>query len=487
MGFREQLSRAGRLVVAELQRASGSPDARSVDRFPGLATERGLVARDGSVDKHYPDRKKLDDYWELYKEIPIIRQPIRSFASEVVGPGYYIDADDEELKEDIEDWLQTSSIVDGEIDRDFSFLLKKAIIQREVKGTVLCEKVQTEDGGIYGFKLMRPETVRAFTKPGQTVLLPPDYEVDEAREQEGLIGRLMKNRSIYTTEDGDVAAFVQVDDAITGSDDGYYIPFTRDDVIKLTRDSDVGEPFGESRLVAVENRLQALLKKLRDNDKAIESLAHPFQLFQFGSEDDPWEPSEIKNFMEQHSQDQFEPGMKQGVQGDMSIETVSGEVAPIEEFLDFDLNWIISEMPMPRYALGGFESEVNQFVSRSQETRLENQIEEARKEIENEFTPAIEEKVEDMGYNLDDFNGFHIGEDPTDLNLVKEAKKEQEGDNIPDGNNSNQDNVGEGGTDFERPPASTEEDRVEDENEMSEEEITKKLSQIERKIERIEE
>lgn len=476
MGIRDSLSRAGKMVVEELQRATGNPDARSVDRFPGLATSRGRVARSGEVDKHYPERAKIQDYWELYKEIPIIRQPIRSFASEVVSPGYYIDAENEELKQDIEEWLSSSAIVDGEIDKDFSLLLKKATIQREVKGTALSEKVQDEDGGLYGFKLMRPETVRAFTKPGQTVLLPPDYDIEEHKEENDLFDRLLSEQTFYTTEEGEVAAFVQVDDAITGMEDGYYIPFTRNDVIKLTRDADVGEVFGESRLTAVEDRLQALLKKLRDNDKAIESLAHPFQLFQFGSEDDPWEPSEIQAFMNQHSQDEFEPGMKQGVQGDMSIETVSGEVAPIEEFLDFDINWIISEMPMPRYALGGFESEVNQFVSRSQETRLENQIEEARKEIENEWTPVIEQKVEEMDYDVEEFNGFHIGEDPAELNLVESNK--EEGDNIPDGNNSNEENVGEGGTDFERPPASTEDDRIDEENQ-----ILERLGKLERKIE----
>jgi tetrahydromethanopterin S-methyltransferase subunit G len=134
-------------------------------------------------------------------------------------------------------------------------------------------------------------------------------------------------------------------------------------------------------------------------------------------------------------------------------------------------------MPMPRYALGGFESEVNQFVSRSQETRLENQIEEARKEIENEWTPVIEQKVEEMGYDIEEFNGFHIGEDPAKLNLV-EANQEDEGDNIPDGNNSSEENVGEGGTDFERPPASTEEDRIDEENQ-----ILERLGKLERKIE----
>jgi hypothetical protein len=480
MSIRESLARAGELAIAELQRATADPDTRSVDRFPGLATKRNAVARSGVADKHYPEKSKLRDYWELYREIPIIRDPIRSFASEVVEPGYYIDSDNEQLKEDVEDWLKSCAIVDGEVDRDFSILLKKATIQREVKGTALSEKVLNERDDLYGFKLMRPETVRMFTKPGQSVLLPPDFDAGEEEDRSRFVDKFMRNQKLYETDDDEVAAYVQLDDAVGGMDNGYYIPFTRDEVIKLTRDADVGSVFGESRLAAVEDRLQALLKKLRDNDKAIESLAHPFQLFLFGSEDAPWEPGEIQNFMDQHKQSNFEPGMKQGVQGDVSIETVSGEVAPIEEFLDFDLNWILSEMPMPKYSIGAWESDVNQFVSRSQSARLENQIQEARKEIEKEWTPVIEQKVEEMGYDVEDFNAFIIGEDPEELNLVRQNKQIPEEDvdegNIPDGNNSDEENVGPDGTNFKRPPASTEDregggDTVPEENELTPESI----------------
>ena len=468
MGIRDTIQDYSKTVVEELQRASGQPEARSVDGFrQGRSTRYNRVVRSGKVDKHYPEKEDLDRYWEIYKEVSIIRDPIRSFASEVVGPGYYIDTENEELKEDLEDWLEHSSIVGGEIDKDFAFLLKKAQIQREVKGTVFCEKVTDEDGDLYGFKLMKPETVRAFTKPGQTVLLPPDYDSEEhSRGSSGIIQNLIDERDFYEKENGDVAAYVQIDDVITGRDEGYYIPFTRDEVLKLDRDSDIGSIFGESRIAAVEDRLNSLLKKLDDNDKAIESVSQPFQLFKFGSEDNPWEPEEIGSFMNEHSQSEFEPGMKQGVQGDLSVETVEGEVAPITEFLDWDLNWIISEMPMPKYALGGFTSDVNQFISRSQSARLEKQVQEARNEIEKEWTPVIEEKAEELGYDADEVNGLVIGEDPQTLNLVDEAKKDGEvpednvdEGNIPDGNNSNEANEGPSGENYSRPPASTEPDR----------------------------
>ena len=109
-----------------------------------------------------------------------------------------------------------------------------------------------------------------------------------------------------------------------------------------------------------------------------------------------------------------------------------------------------------------------------QETRLENQIKEARKEIESEWGPHIEQKAEELGYDTEDFNGFHIGQDPSEMQLVPA----EDADNVPDGNNSNENNVGAGGTNFTRPPASTEEDRVEDENEMKEQIKQEVISEI---------
>lgn len=457
MGLKDTFTSTSKLVVDELQRAAGEPDARSVDNHPSVRDNKySRTARMGTADKHFPNKKKLDRYWQIYQEVPIIRQPIRSFASEVVSPGYYVDAEDEDLKEELEEWLSSSSIVDGEVGKDFSILLKKAQIQREVKGTSLCEKVSTEDGGLYGFKLMRPETVRAFTKPGQTVLLPPDYDPDEAEEQsDGLMERLIKEQDFYENDQGEVAAYVQLDDFISKQDEGYYIPFTRDEVIKLTRDTDTGEIFGESRITAVEDRLNSLLKKLDDTDKSIESTASPLQLFKFGvGENGPWPPEKIASFMNEHDQSEFEAGMKQGVQGDVTVEEYGGEVPPVEQFLNWDLNWIISDMPMPKYALGGYESDVNQFVSRSQSARLENQKKEARTEISNEWTPVLKDKAEELDYDPEDVNALVIGEDPSDMGLEDVLRQEGvDEDKVKEISNSENGPSGENTT---RPPASTE-------------------------------
>lgn len=448
MGIREKLSHFGRSVVAELQVAAGEPEPRSVDDFTASVSS-------GDVDKHIPDRSQLERYWDLYKEVPIIRNPIRSFASEVIEPGYYVDAEDEELSEELEQWLESSCIVDGEINKDFRRLLKKATIQREVKGTSLIEKVQTESGDLYGFKLMPVEATRAYTLPGQNILVPPDADIDEEND------RIFGATDRYTTEDGEMAAYVQLTTDINSWSNDYngFVAFTRDQVVKLTRDTDTGGVFGESRLTAVEDRLESLLKKLDDNDKAIESVAHPYMLFKAGSEDSPWEPEKVQQLAKEHEQENYEPGLKQFVQGDIDAEMFSGEVADIDSFLQFDIDWIMSEMPLPKYALGAFESEVNQFVSRSQSARIERQIEEAREEIEDEWTPILEEKVKELdGYSAEDLNGLVIGKHPDEMVPVDgEGNQAAPGEgNIPNGNNSDESNVGPGGEDFKRPPASTE-------------------------------
>lgn len=377
------------------------PDAKSTDKqTPRLTGSTG-------VSRHDPDDRKQEDYWALFEEVPLVREPIRAFATEVVAPGIEIEAGSEEAKNDLEEWLESSAIVNGEVDRDFGLMVKDLIIQREVRGTALVEKVgakkasggggdgEDDDGALYGFKPISVSTVQQYTKPGQSILLAPD-DTDVAE---------------YTTDDGDAAAYVQFDNDLQRYQGQEPIAFSRDDIIKLTRDADVGEVFGTSRLAAVEPRVNSLQSKLDANDEAIQSKAWKFWLFKFGSDEDPWEPDDIEEFMSNHSSDEFAPGMKQGVQGDIDVQTIEGEVAEgLEEFLNFDVDWIISSMPLPKYALGGFEENVNQFVSRSQETRVNNQIHEARKELESEFNPVIKEKAEELGYEPEDIR-LKIGPD----------------------------------------------------------------------------
>lgn len=414
MGKFSELSK--RLKRAEAQLAHGSPDARSKDEIT-----RRLVDSRG-VGIHELDDKDMDDFWDLFTSVPIVREPIRAFATEVVAPGVTVDAGSEEDANELENWLSHSAIVHGEVDKPFRLLLKALVIQREVRGTALVEKVPLEGSDeLYGFKAIPVHTVKQYTRPGQNILLAPDEDVSK-----------LESDDFVLKDNGDVAAYVQFDGTLQAGFNSQEIPFTRDEIIKLTRDADVGDVFGNSRLEAVEDRINSLTDKLDANDEAIFSKAFKFWLFKFGvGEDGPWDPDDISTFMDNHKASNFAPGMKQGVQGDVEIETIEGEVAEgLEAFLDFDINWIISAMPLPKYALGGFEENVNQFVSRSQETRVENQIREARMEIEDEFTAVLKEKAEELG----------IDPEPVRLNLGSDGMNDPR-------------------TDFTRPPASSERER----------------------------
>lgn len=380
----------------ELANEAGEPDPRSQDTF----ANRPHISK-GEFNRSQPPKDRMRRYWRQFETTPIIREPITSFARQVVEPGYRVEGDvlSEEEKQRIERWLQNAAIVEGKQDRDVLKLLKKAAVQREVRGTALIEKVPAREDNdvLYGVKLVNAETVEVNTMPRQAMLLPPE------RPQE-IFGNNpnITTDDVPTTDDGLAAAYQQ--DVTTNrwrQDDEYTQYWTADQILPLTRDADVGEIFGTSRIESVSSRIEGMKKKLQDNDEAIASKAYPLWLFLFGSEDQPWDRDDIDRFMNAHDMDNFQPGLKQGVRGDVSVKTISGEVADIAEYLQFDLDYILTAMPMPKYTLGAFESQINQFVSRSQERDIQRQLKESRREMESEFSEVVQEKAQEL-FDLSD-------------------------------------------------------------------------------------
>lgn len=407
MGIFENAKNNARTRAAELAHDS---EYKQSPRSKDKTANTPFGSSGDGVGRTDPPKDEITRYWRLFETVPIVRQPITSFASQVVEPGYYIANEglDEETLHELENWLETSAIVEGEIGADFQGLLKKAIIQREVKGTGLVEKVHAEEDEeiITGMKLVKVETVEAHTRPGQSILLHPDDSYEDAP----------------TTDGGETAAYVQniTSGSYGGSDDG--VAFTVDDIIKLTRDADAGEIFGTSRLEASADRIDGLRQKLEDNDQAIESKAYPLWLFKFGDPEAPWDRDDINKFMKSHEMENFHPGMKQGVRGDVNVDTVSGEVAEIGDYLDFDLNWIITSMPMPKYSLGGFDENVGQVAGAAQQGDVNRQIREIRQEIKTKFTPILREKAQEMGVSEEDAENI-------DLIIGSPDRPEQEPDN----------------------------------------------------------
>jgi hypothetical protein len=390
-------------------------------------------------DRTEAPKDAMRKYWRQFETTPIVRKPITSFASRVTEPGYYIES--KELSEDevesLGKWLDQAAILEGQPGRDFRLLAKKAVIQREVRGTALIEVApdRSDENRIAGLKLINPETMEAITRPNQSILMAPDdlerYEDAPVAESGGAAAWL---QDVLETDQTHFGTPIKSDED-TGD---MKIGFRRDEIIPLTRDADVGEVFGTSRIESVSDRIDGIRQKLADNDEAIASKAYPLWLFMFGSEDEPWDSSDISEFMSAHEMENFHPGMKQGVRGDVSVETISGEVADIAEYLEFDLRWVMSAMPMPMFVLGAFggmsTSMTGQVSGVAQQRDINRQIKEARREIEEEFTPVLrdvakqqgisEEAAKDITLRLGDPEGTDLDPDRSEqvIRYVSDSK-----------------------------------------------------------------
>jgi len=372
---------------------------KSMDGSDAADVRKPFQFEQPDYDRTEAPKDEMRKYWRQFETTPVIRKPITSFASRVTEPGYFIETTEleEEQVEQLGEWLDQAAILEGQPGRDFRLLARKAIIQREVRGTALIEVApdKSDDDRIAGLKLINPETMEAVTRPNQSILMAPDdierYEDAPLAESGGAAAWL---QDVLETDQTHFGSPISAD-----SDTGdMKIGFRRDEIIPLARDADVGEVFGTSRIEAVSDRIDGIKQKLADNDEAIASKAYPLWLFMFGSEEEPWDSQDINQFMQAHEMENFHPGMKQGVRGDVSVETISGEVADIAEYLQFDLRWIMSAMPMPMFVLGSFESaSVGQVAGVAQQQDVNRQIKEARRELEEEFTPVLREVARQQG------------------------------------------------------------------------------------------
>jgi hypothetical protein len=397
-------------------------------------------------DRTEPDKDEMRKYFRHFETTPFVRKSITSFARQVMEPGYYVEARDgadisDEMIGDLEHWMTQSAIIEGEFGQDFRQLAKKAIVQQEVRGTSFIEIAPYNDDPdmIAGLKLINAETMEAVTRPGQSILLQPEdvdkFESAPAAESGGAAAYLQDLGETETFFGTPVSGHDRGID--NDRDDDFKVGFREDEIIKLARDADAGEIFGTSRLEAVSDRIEGLRQKLSDNDKAIASKAYPLWLFMFGSEESPWQASDINQFMEAHEMENFNPGMKQGVRGDVSVETLSGDVAEISEALSFDIEWIMSIMPIPKFAIGAFSSGgVGQFGGVEQQQQTQRQIKDTRREIEEKFTPVLRQVAMQNGLDEKTADKLRLkvgspGEPETEVarreNIIRYVSGSQEG------------------------------------------------------------
>lgn len=386
------MSRFGRLrsVVGNTRRSvSELFHSDTGDPEPEAFTHSSTEVFDAGYEVNRPPRDDLQKYWRLFETVPIIRQPVTNLSSEVIEPGWFVTADDDDTADTLTEFLEQAAIVEGEVDRNFSELVRKIVVEREVRGTALVEKVPDDNGNTVALNPLQVQTFEIYTKPGTSILIgPTDTDID----------------GVKLTENGQASSYVQFDNKFSKWDNRPEKRFTRDDIIKVTRDADIGEVFGTSRIESVAQRANGLIRKLDDNDDAISTKAWPIIVFQGGTEENPWTLDEMNDFMEAYKDEKLTPGTMTGVTGEMSIDTFSGEVADIGEAVQTDVNMIISNMPGPKYSLGGFSEDVGKAVAGAQERQYKKLVRDIRRELEDRFTPVLEEVAEQH----DDLNNSGI-------------------------------------------------------------------------------
>lgn len=213
----------------------------------------------------------------------------------------------------------------------------------------------------------------------------------------------------------ELAAFVQYDDELDdwwnntssgiGGDrdeeDEEEVGFALDEITLLTHGRETGTVFGISAIAPVKERAEAMIDKYENIDQAVKTMAYPHRAVFFGDEsgDYPWDyETEIEPAMREWEPGNFEPGQSEGLPSDVNIEEYGGEVPKeLGDLIQNDVNAIMAAMPVPKYELGAFEMDINQFVSRSQENKHNLAIRNARRRLESEITPLLKQKAEDMG------------------------------------------------------------------------------------------
>jgi hypothetical protein len=347
----------------------------------------------GDINRIGPDQGDLEAYWDLYRESELVRRGVNIFADDVVAPGYRVEADDDALQDELEDWLSEAAIVGGESHRDFSRVLRGIIIHEFVRGTAIVETVPMAENPdeTWGFRLVNPSTVEAYTYDSQAVLVrPDDTDVD----------------GVKTTPRGEAAAYGQWGDgALAGPFQKETFYLSQNDVIKFVKDRDTADIFGNSGIEPIAEHIAELQRMVHDLGEAIHSKSYPHWIFKLGEPSGDvqnpragiWPEEAMRDYRNEHKDGNWEVGNKDFVPGDVDVDTISSDVPEIEDVLDWIVEEIIAGLPVPKYKIA-HANDINRDITSEQAPQYERRVEAKRHRLEDAFTPVLREKAAQLGY-----------------------------------------------------------------------------------------
>jgi hypothetical protein len=366
--------------------------------------------------------KSLREGWDEYADFPVARSALQIFADTVLEPGYRVNATiDGETDSDMETalnlWASNSAIHAGQRDQDLLEILDVIVKRRRGEGTEFLEKVGTESNpdALRSLMLLDPATFRQYSREDQPILIQPDDEVKPEHP---------------TTDDGQAAAYVQYDDSLSGYDDEDPIPFTQDQLVKITYNCPPGGLWGESIFDVIGPRIDALRQKWADRDKAIHQTGHPHRIYS----SETWTLEEAKRYKEAYEQGEVSSweddagggaksfaGRIDFVNDKMEIKAVEGSVADISDAVKDDLEAIFSILPVSKFKIA-YEEDINQFVVEPQQETDQMLVDKERRWLKRKFTPIFEEKADELaGGSYEGDITFSIEPDESDNPVMREG------------------------------------------------------------------
>ncbi|AFH22664.1 hypothetical protein OSG_eHP32_00050 [environmental Halophage eHP-32] len=392
--------------------------ARLRDRVASLA-EALPQARDEepiaiSREEHTqePDKSDIQRYVDEYYQNPLIRQPIRNFASDVVEPGVRINVggDDEptvpndykfaefrgmDLSDALRKWLGQCAIVGGRFDRDVSDLLEDVVIDlRGRRGTALVEHAYedpNERDYILGLRTFKVETTTAYTRDGKSILLrPDDTDVDfESVAVQDISGDPTRFDKAPTTPAGAAAALVQFDDIFGSYDEKDDIPFALDDVTIISNDPDTGAIFGRPDSASIVERSEELREMFQDTTQAIKAVGYGHWVANVDTND----REEARKLL-----DGFDPSDPERVNvTNYAVETeqFDSDVPDNVDHIQQQIEYILTALPTPLYRVG-FAGDINRDISDVQQDDYREEVARERDRLESAFHGLLHQKAREF-------------------------------------------------------------------------------------------
>ncbi len=362
------------------------------------------------AESRNPPATIAENWQQYYNDFALTRAPLHLFDEAVIEPGYKIRVEDangerdRDMEEALDFWASNCVIHAGELGHDLRKLLGSLSSKRRGKGTVLIEKVGTEQDPDTTIALMslEPSTFKIHTRERQPIVIQPDDHADANHPR---------------APSGKAAAYTQYHEDVPGHDDKDPIHFATDDIIKLTYDADDGEVWGTSLFDAISDRIDALKQKLEDRDFAIRQTGYPHRIYS----SDSWSQEEAEAYAEAHKEgdvsseygpddNEVRGGEKNSFAGrvdfvpnTVEVQVEEGSVPDLEGAIRDDVEQIFSVMPVGKYQIA-YADDLNQFVVGPQRERDQEAVDSERRYLERKFEPIIEEKANELA-NGDRYEG----------------------------------------------------------------------------------